>query len=62
MAKVTITIQDAEDDKVEADVTFDPSLKRDGNGDLPDNLTPAQTDAFKMLGSIFTLDDLTGIE
>lgn len=62
MAKVTITIQDTDDDHIGTTVEFDPVLKCDENGNSLDHLTPAQTDAFDMLDAVFTIDNLTGIE
>ena len=56
MAKITITLEDGEDGDVFADVEFDPPRKSATED------TPAQRDAFTMLGAAFTVDDLTSIE
>ena len=62
MAKITITLEDRDDGTVAAAVDFGPSLKRDADGGLFDNLTRAQTDAFHMIDAVFSYVDLVGIE
>lgn len=52
MAKITITLTDAENENVDAHVEFDPRIENISNENA-DDLTPAQATALAMLSMAF---------